>query len=181
MTDQKDASPVFLQSFLQRIFCINIQMVCRFIQQKKIRIPVQKLAQAYLCLLATTQDPDLTFYVLCRQSTFCQCRADFILGTGRKLLPQLFYTCIFIFTFYFLFKVTDLQIISKFTVPFQCRISPRILFSNVVFPIPFVPTSATFCPRSIEKFRGFDSGSSYPVTRSFVSKSIFPGVLPYRK
>ena len=89
MTDQKDASPVFLQSFLQRIFCINIQMVCRFIQQKKIRISVQKLAHAYLCLLATTQDPDLTFYVLCRQSTFCQCRADFILGTGRKLLPQL--------------------------------------------------------------------------------------------
>ena len=46
------------------------------------------------------------------------------------------------------------------------------------FPIPFVPTSAIFCPRSMVKFNGLDSGSSKPITRSCVSNSIFPGVRP---
>ena len=53
----------------------------------------------------------------------------------------------------------------------------------MVFPIPFVPTSAIFCPRSIEKFNGLDNGSSYPCllyTSTFaVGKSLgekaFPG------
>ena len=63
-------------------------------------------------------------------------------------------------------------------LPDNDGINPRILFNNVVLPIPFVPTSAIFCPRSILKFNGFDNGSSYPVTRSCVSNNIFPGVRP---
>ena len=63
-------------------------------------------------------------------------------------------------------------------LPDKDGINPKMLFNNVVFPIPFVPTSAIFCPRSILKFNGFDNGSSYPVTRSCVSNNIFPGVRP---
>ena len=65
-------------------------------------------------------------------------------------------------------------------VPEIAGISPRILFNNVVFPIPLAPTRAIFCPLSIERDSGFDNGSSYPITRSFVSKIYLPGVLPYR-
>ena len=64
--------------------------------------------------------------------------------------------------------------ISKFspssTEPPSDGINPKILFNRVVLPIPFAPTSAILCPRSMEIFNGFDSGSSYPITRSFVSK-----------
>ena len=38
--------------------------------------------------------------------------------------------------------------------------NPRMLFNNVVLPIPFAPTSAIFSPRSILIFNGLDNGSS---------------------
>ena len=38
--------------------------------------------------------------------------------------------------------------------------SPRMLFNSVVLPIPLAPISATFSPRSMDRFRGLDSGSS---------------------
>ena len=40
-------------------------------------------------------------------------------------------------------------------------ISPRTLFRNVVLPIPFVPTTAIFSPRSIRRLSGSDSGLSF--------------------
>ena len=64
------------------------------------------------------------------------------------------------------------------TFPEIGLISPRRLRRSVVLPIPLVPTRAIFWPRSIVKFSGLESGSSYPITRSCVSKSIFPGVRP---
>ena len=56
-----------------------------------------------------------------------------------------------------------------------------MLFKNVVFPIPFAPMTAIFSPRSIRKLSGLESGSSYPITRSFVSKISFPVALAFKK
>ena len=57
-------------------------------------------------------------------------------------------------------------------------ISPKRLLKSVVLPIPFEPTTATFCPLSSNKFKGFDKGLSYPITKSFVSKISLSEVLP---
>src|SRR5699024_5412122 len=45
-------------------------------------------------------------------------------------------------------------------VPFNGFTSPRMLRMSVVFPIPLAPVKAIFCPRSRDRFRGLDRGSS---------------------
>ena len=42
---------------------------------------------------------------------------------------------------------------------FRDGINPRILFSKVVLPIPFAPTSAILFPLSIERVTGLERGS----------------------
>ena len=119
MTDQKNTSSVFFECTLQSFFCIDIQVVRRLVEKQYIRVSVNQFAQTYLCLLTTTQNADLTLYMLCGQTTFCQRRTNFILCIGRKFLPQFFDTGCLVITFYFLLKVTQLQIFSTFTVPFE--------------------------------------------------------------
>ena len=62
-------------------------------------------------------------------------------------------------------------------LPLIGSIYPMMLLSRVVLPIPLAPTMAIFCPRSMVRLSGLESGSSYPMTRSFVSKIYLPGVL----
>lgn len=118
--------------------------------------------------------------MLCCESAFCKCGTYLILYKKETpaTVPQYNY-----YGFLLLLPAQNNQVqgyhqVQHFLIKKE---SIQEYFSNVVFPIPFVPTSAIFCPRSIEKFNGLDNGSSYPVTRSFVSKSILPGVLPYLK
>ena len=80
MADEKDASPVFTESFFQLIFCIYIQVIGGLIQEKDIGVTVYQLAEAYLRLLTTTSDTHLTLDMLGRQATFCQCGTYLILG-----------------------------------------------------------------------------------------------------
>ena len=90
-------------------------MVCRLVEQENIGLGIHDLAQTYLCLLTTTQNADLTLYMLCGQTTFCQCGTDLILCVGRKILPELFDTGGTVVAFDFLFKIADLEIFSQFS------------------------------------------------------------------
>ena len=107
-----------------------------------------------------------------RKSAFCKGRTHFVLAERRNS-SQI--SSIQVFLFSPLISCSKYPI-SKFspssTEPPSDGINPKILFNSVVLPIPLAPTSAILCPRSMEMFNGFDSGSSYPITRSFVSKNI---------
>ena len=113
MTDQKDASAIFLKRFFKRVFSIYIQMVCRFIEKQDIGFAVNDFAEADFCLFAAGKNADLAFDMLCSKTAFCKSRTDFVLGIGRKFTPDFFDTGCFVVTLYFLFKISDLKIFSK--------------------------------------------------------------------
>ena len=81
VADQKDAALVFLQGVLQFSLGINVQMVCRLVEQENICFGIHDLAQTYLCLLTTGEYPHLALNMLCRQPAFCKC------GTYLVLCP----------------------------------------------------------------------------------------------
>ena len=64
-------------------------MVRRLVEKQNVGLPVHKLAEADLRLLTTGEDADLALDILCSQAALCKSRADFVLGVGRKLLPDL--------------------------------------------------------------------------------------------
>ena len=92
MADEENCSFVLLKCSLKLILRIHIQMVRRLVEKKNIRLTVHKLTEADLRLLTTGENTNLTLDILCSQAALCKGRADFVLGVGRKLLPDLLET-----------------------------------------------------------------------------------------
>ena len=89
MADEEDCSFVLRKCSLKLVLRIHIQMVRRLVEKQNVGLPVHKLAEADLRLLTTGEDADLALDILCSQAALCKGRADFVLGVGRKLLPDL--------------------------------------------------------------------------------------------
>ena len=89
MADEEDRSFVLRKRSLKLVLCIHIQMVRRLVEKQNVGLPVHKLAEADLRLLTTGENTNLTLDILGSQAALCKGRADFVLGVGRKFLPDL--------------------------------------------------------------------------------------------
>ena len=132
---------------------------CRLVQKQNVRFFIHQLTQTHLRLFPATQYTYLTFNMLGSQTAFGESRPHLILSIRRKLRPDLINTGSLVITLYFLLKISNLKISPSSQEPFRDGINPRILFSKVVLPIPFAPTSAILFPLSIERVTGLERGS----------------------
>ena len=114
MADQENTSLIFDQSLLQSFFGIHIQVVGRLVQKQDICFFVYQFAQTHLCLFTTAQYTHLALDMLGSKPAFCKSGPYFILSIRRKFRPDLINTGSFVVSFYFLFTVSDLKILSKF-------------------------------------------------------------------
>ena len=96
-------------------------MIGRLVQKQNVRLFIHQLTQTHFCLLPATQYTYLTFNMLGSQTAFCKCRPNLILSIRRKLCPDLVDTGSLIITFDFLFKISDLKILTKFAGTLQRR------------------------------------------------------------
>ena len=64
-------------------------MVRRLVEKQNVGLPIHELTEADLRLLTTGENTDLALDILCSQAALCKSRADFVLGVGRKFLPDL--------------------------------------------------------------------------------------------
>ena len=113
MADQQNTSLIFLKSFFQFCFCVNIEVVGRLVQQQNIALTVQNFAETYFCLLAAAQYTHLTLDVFGGQTAFCQHGTDLVLCHCRKFAPDLFDTGRSVLRIGLLLKITDMLIIAK--------------------------------------------------------------------
>ena len=111
MTDKQDTSTIFKKALFQCLFCVHIQMIGRLVKKQNIGFFIDKLAQTDLCLFSAAEYTNLTFNVFGGKSAFGQCRTHFILGIGWEFCPDFINACGLIVTLYFLFKVSDLQVV----------------------------------------------------------------------
>ena len=79
------------------------------------------LEEADLRLLTTGEDADLALDILCSQAALCKGRADFVLGVGRKLLPDLLDTGRRISRCHLLLKVARKLVITDLNTSGDCR------------------------------------------------------------
>ena len=121
MADEEDCSFVLLKCSLKLILRIHIQMVRRLIEKKDICLPVHKLTETDLCLLTAGENTDLALDILCSQAALCKSRADFVLGVGRKFLPDLLDTGRRISRCHLLLKVARKLVITDLNTSGDCR------------------------------------------------------------
>ena len=96
-------------------------MVCRLIEEQDVGLFIDEFTKSDFCLFSTTEDTNLAFDVFGGKPTFGKGRADFILCEGWKFTPDFFDAGGFVIALHFLFKVSDLQILSQFTRTRECR------------------------------------------------------------
>ena len=117
---------------------------------------------------------DLTFNMLSGQTTFGQRRTNLILGVGWKFCPDLINTGGRIVSVHFLLKITDLQVSLLIRRHLTAQESVRGCFLEASFFRFHLHLPERFSrPLSMERVRGRERGSSYPITRSLVSKIVF--------
>ena len=86
-------------------------MIGRLVKKQHIGFFIDKLAQADFCLFSTAEYTNLAFNVFGGKSAFGQCRTHFILGIGWEFCPDLINAGGLIVALYFLFKVSNLQVV----------------------------------------------------------------------
>ena len=108
-------------ALLSSSFASTSRWVRRLVEKQNVGLPVHKLAEADLRLLTTGEDADLALDILCSQAALCKGRSDFVLGVGRKLLPDLLNTGRRISRCHLLLKVARKLVITDLNTSGDCR------------------------------------------------------------
>ena len=96
-------------STLQFFFCVNVQVVCRFVQYQPVDVFQHQLAKTYFGSFATTKNENFTGDVFVSQAAACESSTNFVIGKTGIFIPHIFQSSLFVFLTFFLFKVTGLQ------------------------------------------------------------------------
>ena len=113
MADHENAAFVFHERPLELRLGVHVEVVGGLVEDQKVGRAAHQLAEPDFGLLAAGEDADLALDMLGRQAAFGERRTDLVLREARKFLPDLLDASGVRILAHFLFKISNLQILSR--------------------------------------------------------------------